>query len=80
MSLTPQDLQAIGLLMDQQTKDILKEVDHRVDTKLAHQTKDIAEIIDQVLTSADSHFATKQELRAVRKELRDIRLHIGYIQ
>jgi oligoendopeptidase F len=49
--------------LSHQKTEILSNVNKLLDSKLEQQTKDIAQVINTVLLSADSTFATKLQLR-----------------
>lgn len=76
MSLTPQDLQAIkGLFIEFETH--FDEKIEKLETKLlaelyrsqAEQTKEIAQVINQALSTVDDIYATKTELAEVRQKV-----------
>lgn len=92
MSLTPQDLQAIKNLLQEQKTDILGKVEAKlekqqitilntvealIDTKLKQQTKDIAQVINTVMASADSTFATKLQVAELELKVGKIQRHLA---
>jgi DNA-binding transcriptional regulator GbsR (MarR family) len=67
MVLTPQDLQAIKELVTANNEVLLEQVDVMIDKKLEQRNRDIAQIINQALSTVDDVYATKAELAEVRQ-------------
>lgn len=69
MVLTPQDLQAIKELVIANNEVLLEQVDIMIDKKLEQQNRDIAQVINQALSTVDDVYATKAEVAEVRQKV-----------
>ena len=77
MSLTPQDLHSIKEIVTANNEIVLAKVEMLIDAKLEHQTKDIAQVINTLLSSADSTFATKTQLAELEIKGGKIQRHLA---